>query len=152
MVAEGVHPAMARHVLVPMDVSERSRAALEFALSHYGDDVITVLHVTNPLEDAYFASEEEFYTRVDVFEDQAAAKAEQIFADAREKATEYGVTVRTASAFGAPATAIVEFATEEAVDHIVIGSHGRSGVARLLLGSVAEKVARQASVPVTIVK
>ena len=143
---------MARHVLVPMDASSCALKALDFALEQYSDALITVLHVTNPLEDTYFASEEEFYTQVDVLEDQAEDRARDIFDSAREHADDYGIIIETQTAIGPPAGTIVETAKSLDVDHIVMGSRGRSGVARLLLGSVAEKVARRAPVPVTIIK
>lgn len=143
---------MARHVLVPMDTSTGARKALDFALDQYGDARITVVHVINPLEDTYFASEEEFYTQVDVLEAQAEDRAKEIFDSARDLAAEYECTIETETAIGPPAGTIVETAETLGVDHIVMGSRGRSGVARLLLGSVAEKVARRAPVPVTIIK
>jgi nucleotide-binding universal stress UspA family protein len=60
--------------------------------------------------------------------------------------------VDTTAEVGGPANAIVECAEEESVDHIVTGSHGRSGVTRILLGSVAETVVRRSPVPVTVVR
>ncbi len=51
-----------------------------------------------------------------------------------------------------PAAAIVRFAREQAVDEIVMGSHGRGAVATLLLGSVAREVVRLADIPVTLIK
>ena len=51
-----------------------------------------------------------------------------------------------------PAAAIVRFAGEQAVDEIVMGSHGRGAVAAMLLGSVAREVSRLAGIPVTMVK
>jgi universal stress protein A len=53
---------------------------------------------------------------------------------------------------GQPAAAIVEAAADRAVDLIVIGTHGRRGMAHLLLGSVAEYVVRSASCPVLTVR
>jgi nucleotide-binding universal stress UspA family protein len=53
---------------------------------------------------------------------------------------------------GAPSTAIVDYATDEACDLIVMGTHGRGGIDRLLLGSVAERVVRTSSVPVLTVR
>lgn len=61
--------------------------------------------------------------------------------------TVLGTTVET----GPPARTIVRYVTENHIDHVVMGSHGRSGVVRVLIGSVAEFVTRQASVPVTTV-
>jgi nucleotide-binding universal stress UspA family protein len=53
---------------------------------------------------------------------------------------------------GDPATEIVRYATEAGVDLIVLGTHGRSGLERLLMGSVAEKVLRDAPCSVLVVK
>jgi nucleotide-binding universal stress UspA family protein len=51
-----------------------------------------------------------------------------------------------------PARAIVDYAEEHDVAHTVVGSHGRTGVTRVLLGSVAENVMRRAPCPVTVVR
>lgn len=58
------------------------------------------------------------------------------------------VTVETALLEGSPASEIVSYADTNDCDLIVMGTHGRSGVDRLLLGSVAERIVRKASVPV----
>ncbi|GAB5498646.1 MAG: hypothetical protein PsegKO_09570 [Pseudohongiellaceae bacterium] len=58
----------------------------------------------------------------------------------------------TAVVWGHVADAICNFASEKAVDLLVIGSHGRTGVKRMLLGSVSHVVANQAPCPVTIVR
>lgn len=143
---------MARSVLVPMDASKRAEDALRFALAEFSDADITVLHVTNPLEETYFASEDEFYTEVTVLEGQADDRADGIFEWARDIAARDGRTITTETAMGPPARSIVAVATEHGFDQIVMGSHGRSGISRLLLGSVAEQVARRSPIPVTIVK
>jgi len=62
------------------------------------------------------------------------------------------IAVETHLLEGGPAVAIVDFARQAGADLIVIGSHGRTGLARLVLGSVAEQVVRQATCPVLTVK
>ncbi len=57
---------------------------------------------------------------------------------------ESDTTVRTVHEVGHPARTVV--------NHVVVGSHGREGVSRLLLGSVAEKIVRRSPVPVTVVR
>jgi nucleotide-binding universal stress UspA family protein len=59
-----------------------------------------------------------------------------------------GVPVVTAVLFGDPANEIVRYAREHDIDLIVVGTHGRTGLSRALLGSVAERVIRTASCPV----
>jgi len=67
-------------------------------------------------------------------------------------ATEHGRAVETRTRLGTPAQEILEYVERNPIDHVVIGSHGRSGVARILLGSVAEVVVRRSPVPVTVVR
>lgn len=62
------------------------------------------------------------------------------------------VPVESVHEVGHPARVIVDYARREDIDHVVIGSHGREGVSRLLLGSVAEKVVRRSPVPITVVR
>ncbi len=64
---------------------------------------------------------------------------------------ESGLAVRTAVLGGSAATAIVRYARANAIDLIVIGTHGRTGMSRVLLGSVAEAVLRLAPCPVLAV-
>jgi nucleotide-binding universal stress UspA family protein len=63
-----------------------------------------------------------------------------------------GVPVRSVVAEGAVATAVLETVETETCDMIVLGNTGRTGMQRLVLGSVAEAVVRQARVPVLVVK
>ncbi|WP_129115449.1 universal stress protein [Halegenticoccus tardaugens] len=144
---------MSDRTLVPMDASEPSREALEYALATHPESEITVIHVLDPSEvHGYGAMEGTTLSNFDEIRREQEAKAEEVFATARELATERGVKVTTASETGSPARAIVGYAENNDVDRVVIGSHGRSGASRILLGSVAEKVARRSPVPVTIVR
>ncbi|WP_412781655.1 universal stress protein, partial [Aeromonas diversa] len=63
-----------------------------------------------------------------------------------------GRAVRTVIEHGDPSRMIISYTETHDVDRIVLGSHGRSGLSRVLLGSVAETVARRSPVPVTIVR
>jgi nucleotide-binding universal stress UspA family protein len=138
-------------ILVPIDGSEQSREALEYALEQFSDADIAVINVIDPIEAGYTAqatvpgySEEWF--------EQAKDSAEELFEEAQETADEYDHDLDTATEVGRPSRTIVDYAEDNDVDHIVIGSHGRSGVSRILLGSVAESVVRRSPVPVTIVR
>lgn len=62
------------------------------------------------------------------------------------------VSVETTLLEGSPASEIVEYAESEDCDIVVMGTHGRSGVNRLLLGSVAERVVRTSRVPVLTIR
>ncbi|MFW6003864.1 MAG: universal stress protein [Halanaeroarchaeum sp.] len=136
-----------KSILVPLDGSEKSWNAFEFAADEFPTATFHVLHVIDPVEAGYTATAtvpgytEEWY-------EQAQERAEELFDEARAAVGEDSVV--TATEVGRPSRVIVEYAEESDVDQIVMGSHGRSGVSRILLGSVAEAVVRRSPVPVTI--
>ncbi len=76
----------------------------------------------------------------------------QALKSAREKLDASGVKYNWHVAVGRIADTIIQFALEHAIDRIVMGTHGRSALTHLLLGSVASEVSRSAGVPVTLVK
>ena len=148
---------MTDHILVPLDGSPLSRRALRHALEEFPDASITVLHVVDLFEPGYGAypdfetsyeplmGSEEWYER-------AEEVSEQLFEDARELADDYDREVSTASEIGDPKRIIVDYADEEEIDHIVLGAHGRTEEERSVFGSIAEIVARRATVPVTLIR
>jgi nucleotide-binding universal stress UspA family protein len=142
---------MTGRVLVGFDDSEGSRRALEYALAEHADAAITALYVIDPIGPGYGALgggpgyAEGWY-------EAARERARDLLEEATALAEERGVDIDTATAVGRPASAIVKHATEHGVDHVVTGSHGREGVSRILLGSVAETVVRRSPVPVTVVR
>ena len=128
------------NVLLAYDGSDPADAARDLAVTQFAPERLTALYVFDP-------------------EDAAADDPEQ---PARERASEVlpsvtarvdGATaVETVHAVGNPAEEIVAYAEDNGVDHVVLGSHGRQGMSRLLLGSVAETVVRGSPVPVTVVR
>jgi nucleotide-binding universal stress UspA family protein len=135
---------MTHQLVVPMDDSEPARAALAYALERFPDDEITAVHAVDDLEAGYAG--------------QPSAAASEgrdsepaVFDDARDRADARGRRIDTRVLEGQAADAILAYVEESGADGIVMGSEGRSGVSRMLLGSVAEQVARRSPVPVTIV-
>ncbi|NUC72953.1 universal stress protein [Haloterrigena sp. SYSU A558-1] len=88
----------------------------------------------------------------DALREQQEDTTDQILSDAEDRAERVNGIVDTERMVGSPARSIVEFADGHDIDHIVIGTHGRTGTSRVLLGSVAEAVTRRAPVPVTVVR
>lgn len=140
---------MLDHVLVPMDHSPLARRALEHALEVHPSAAITVLHVVDYVEESYGA---ELLVGPEELESRAEERTEALFEAARKLAAEAGTTVSTVSRFGDPARTIVEYAETTDVDLVVIGSHGRSFISRILLGDTADAVVHRAPVPVTVVR
>lgn len=141
--------AHVERVLVAFDGTPLAERALDHALATYPDAEITVLHVIDFVEESYGA---EALVGSEALRDRAHDRSSKLLAAAEDVATERDREVSTATRVGKPAREIVEYAEERDVDTIVIGSHGRSLVARVLLGSVAEAVVRRAPTPVLVVR
>ena len=140
---------MPDRVLVAYDDSEEARAALEYALREFPDAAISVATVTDPTEAAYLTGDE-YVIGGNEWHKQATKTAEGYLEEATEIAGDRQIdTVRLT---GRPSREIIEYATDNDIDHIVLGSRGRTGLRRVLLGSVAEAVLRRAPVPVTVVR
>lgn len=135
---------MYHDILVPCDGSSESKAAARHALdlAERCDASVQLLYVTDvgPGERAADDPKTEYPAQV------AAA-----FEYLEERATERGVSAELAVRGGDPAATIVETADEEAIDLVVIGTRGRTGLPRVVFGSVAEEVVRSSSVPVMTV-
>ncbi|MDG5821166.1 universal stress protein [Natronococcus sp. A-GB7] len=140
---------MSQHVLVPVDGSRPSRAALEYACEQFPDAELTLLYVVDPMTDYSRQRAYPGYTADDEYKSERE-KAEAVL-EGLEETLPDDVTVETTVEAGDPARTIVQYADDQGVDGIVLGSHGREGVARYLLGSVAETVVRRAAVPVTVI-
>jgi nucleotide-binding universal stress UspA family protein len=78
----------------------------------------------------------------------AVKQAEAHLEDLAARLAKDGITAQTFLRIGNPVDEILTFATENSVDLIIMGTHGRSGVAKLIAGSVTEKVVRASDVPV----
>ena len=130
------------HVLHPTDFSEASQPACEKAveLARQCGAKLTVLHVyANPLMAEGFA----------YVPDPRPELEEKLGYVANE---ELAIVVARELRVGAPAETIVGFAREHNCDLIVMGTHGRTGLSHLLMGSVAEIVVRRAPCPVMVVR
>ncbi len=140
-----------RKILVPVDGSEHAlRALAEVIKRHAAGEALEVhlLNVQIPVESGYarmFVSHEDLqeYYRMEGKEALRAARAQL---DA------VGVPYTNHVAVGHVAQTIVDFARERGCDEIVMGTHGRSALTHLLLGSVASDVSRSSEVPVTLVR
>jgi nucleotide-binding universal stress UspA family protein len=135
-------------ILVPTDGSEASEVALDHALSlasQYGARVHGLYVVDSQ---SHGLVEEGKPTIVDHLQEEGRVAVESV-EDAAEAA---GVDIQTGVVEGDVHRRIIDYATEEEVDLIVMGTHGRRGLDRLLIGSVTERVVRSSPVPVLTVR
>jgi nucleotide-binding universal stress UspA family protein len=141
---------MSQEVLVPIDGSAPAETALEHALETFPEASLTLLTVIDPAVGIGTGASGPGGS--ELWYESMREQAEATLEAGRERAAGHGREVETVTETGRPASTIVEYAEEQGVDGIVIGSHGRQGVSRLLLGSVAETVVRRAPCPVTVVR
>lgn len=133
-------------VVVPVDFSDESFAALDTALALVPDashiSLIYVLPVLDPAEPGVI------WTTID--DESRRHHAELAL---RERLSDPRYTgMKSHISFGDPGHEIADFAQREHADLIVLSSHGRTGLTRLLIGSVAEKTVRLAHCPVLVLK
>lgn len=144
---------MTKRILVAIDGSEEAADALQFAAEEWSDAALTALHVINPA-DSTTGAEGGFPGAIDQWYDSANERGERVLADAT---AEIDRDVDTRLEVGRPTTTILDVANGDAddaepFDHVVLASRGRTGLSRVVLGSVAEGVVRRAQVPVTVVR
>jgi len=134
-------------VLVAYDGSEPAHAAVEHAVETHPEDQLILLRVVELADGVTSAGINLLREQFDP--DDAAPEVTAALVDLLE---DEEIDFEVETTVGEPARAIVDFADDHDVHHIIVGSHGRKGVSRVLLGSVAEKVVRRAPVPVTVVR
>jgi nucleotide-binding universal stress UspA family protein len=141
-----------KKVLVPTDFSESARHAFTYGVSfarEYGAELV-LLHVVENLTVGY-ASDLFPVPMAEVFQEISGyAKTElaKLGAQAREK----GIVVQEQVVMGKPSAEIIRFAHENAVDMIVLGTHGKGMLDQALFGSTTERVVRRAPCPVLTVR
>ncbi len=150
---------MFRKILVPIDGSAASSRGLDLAIKLSRDQgaTLSLLHVVDDLIAAR-GLDDTTDTRAAHFRDlrdRLRIEGEKTLAKAEAKVRKSGVASESAvreSLGGSVADAIVDQARKRRADLIVLGTHGRRGLARLVMGSDAETVLRTAPVPVLLVR
>lgn len=137
-------------ILVPTDGS----SGVERAVSHAVDLAAThgaTVHALYVVNTASYSSMP-METSWEHIREMLGEEGENALERVRELAGDADVPVETIITDGSPSKEIVNYAEEEDCDLIVMGTHGRGGIDRLLLGSVAERVVRSSRVPVLTVR
>lgn len=142
-----------KKILVPCDFSKPAINAFRFAVDVAKEAKATV-HLLNVIE--LPVMHDTVLMPVLNFEaalmDELKEKTEKEFKKLREEYALDHVKVIGRVDFGVPSISILDYASAEAVDLIVMGSHGASGLREFFVGSNAEKIVRRSSVPVLVVK
>ena len=137
-------------ILVPVDGSEQATLAASWAakLAQRTGGELTLLHVyvIASAEAIGLANQSK-----DEIKDVQERRAAEVFDKTKNAMGEAGKAIDTTVVIGDPAEEIIGLAKSEGYDHIVMGNRGMSPVEELLLGSVSEKVIREAHCAVTII-
>jgi len=144
------------NILVPTDGSDAARNAVEQAvdLAAKYDATVHALYVVDvDATNLTLGTEQVDRIRQGRIDEMPEVKAEadEATGQVAEVAAEHGVPVEEHVTAGSPSRAIRNFVEDNDIDMVVMGSHGRSGLSRVVLGSVAEKVLRRTRVPVLVV-
>lgn len=139
---------MYEKILVPTDGREGMAAVTEHALN-LAELSGATLHVLYVVDDrAYSSVPDEARERVrEALEDDGLSATKAV----AERCLDRGIEVTREIRWGDPTTAVVSYAVENGIDLIVMGTRGKTGFERYMLGSVAEKVVRASPVPVLTV-
>lgn len=144
-----------KNILVPTDCSEVSQHALEYAIrfAKQFDASLTLLMVTvseplTILNDYGYFSPELHQKLIHESDRRARTDLEEFWKEMAEDE----IKAKLVNMKGDPFTEIVRFAGENHIDIIIMGTHGRTGLKHVLMGSVAEKVVRYSQQPVLTIK
>jgi nucleotide-binding universal stress UspA family protein len=141
-------------ILLAIDDSQNSEGAVERVATRPWPPGTTV-RVLSAVENIVVPAAELWYDAGGDFESarqELTKRAEQLTARVAEQLAAKGLAVETAVRQGDPRSAIVDEAKEWSADLIVVGSHGRTGIKRWLLGSVAQSVVSHAPCSVEVVR
>jgi nucleotide-binding universal stress UspA family protein len=139
------------HVLVPTDFSAFADQALDYAirLARTFNARLTLLHIIQPVP---MAGVDMGVALPETYLQELEEAVQGSMEDALARVTAAGLTGERVVLYGVPFQEIVETAKARQVDIIVMGTHGRTGLMHVLLGSVAEKVVRLAPCSVLVVR
>ena len=137
----------AKTVLFPTDLSDTSNLALQYAVdfAQASGGRLLIVHVQEPIH-PLVGGELAYMPTLETDPEQLAATLQKIVPADPQLVYAHQLVQ------GDPATEIIKLAKAEHADLIVLGTHGRTGISRLLMGSTAEEVMRRAPCPVLAVK
>jgi nucleotide-binding universal stress UspA family protein len=142
-----------KRLLVPTDFSPASAIAFNYALDMAAREHASI-HLLHVLDDATYAAAypDGLYVELPGLRERLTEEARARLDDAAKACEAAGVIATTQVLVGRPAACVTQEANTRGSDLIVMGTHGRSGIAHLMLGSVAERVLRTAQCPVLTVR
>lgn len=142
-----------RTILAPTDFSHHAASAVRYACG-LAEKFGSTLHLLHVLSEAIPAGPDPMLTAVlppDYYQ-QSEAAAREAIGQVLDPAWGRPAAVETAVRWGAPVDSVIDYATLKQIDLIVIATHGRTGLSHVLMGSVAERIVREAPCPVLTIR
>jgi nucleotide-binding universal stress UspA family protein len=145
---------MFEKILYPTDFSDVSKKAMGYikTLKDAGTKEVVVLHTIDEREIDHIARLPEVSIDVEELEKKREEHAKEEIGAIENELKASGFKVKTIVKKGVPFTDILKTEEQEDISVVVIGSHGKSCISEMLLGSVSEKVIRKSSKPVLVVR
>lgn len=145
---------MFEKILYPTDFSNVSKKALDYikTLKNAGTKEVIVLHIIDERGIEHIAHLPEASIDIEELEKKREDYAKQEMAAIENELKASGFKVKTIVKKGVPFTDILKTEEQEDISVVVIGSHGKSCISEMLLGSVSEKVIRKSGKPVLVVR
>lgn len=141
---------MWKKILVPLDGSPLAESVLPYVedLAHQPGAEVTLLRVSPPAQ--YVVGEAGYVIYLDEQMENIRTSLKEYLEGVAQGLRSKGLTAHTGVEFGEPAEEIARYAQEHGFDFIAMSTHGRTGLSRLIFGSVAQEVLRRATVPVLL--
>lgn len=142
-----------RAILAPTDFSEHSQSALKYACG-LAEKFGAKLHLLHVLAEVVAVGPDPMIAPVlpPVYYQENEKESRDALARVLDPAWGTPTGVETSVRWGSPVDVIIDHATNNAIDLIVIATHGRTGLSHVLLGSVAERIVREAPCPVLTIR
>ena len=144
---------MYKRVLVPLDGSKIAESALEHlkavAIGCRVPETVLLTAIEPVQTGRPYGTSDEWLLDI---QKKARKIAEDYINEIAQKLGKEGIKAKTVIVQARPADAILDYATDNGVDLVIMSTHGRSGISRWTFGSVADKVIRYSTVPVLIIR
>ncbi|MDY6764551.1 MAG: universal stress protein [Halobacteria archaeon] len=143
---------MYENILIPTDGSKGAEGGVEHGLriARRYDATVHTLFVVEPVYPT--ADFEDFTTNWNTIKEAFRDQGERVTEEVADRVDEHGLKAVTSVQEGSPHGVILDYADENDIDLIAMGTHGRTGLRRYLMGSVTERVIRSSEVPVLAAK
>lgn len=142
-----------KKVLFCTDFSKDSDCAFDYAfgIAKRDEGILYILHVIPPTPQQYHLERHLTKKQLDKMQATIQEDRERMFNDKYLRFIKDKTKVKVVTKSGHEDEKIIEFIQEEKIDIVVIGTHGRTGIEHVFLGSVAEKIVRRSPIPVFVI-